>query len=38
MLYAIEDYAKQNGIIKLVTNSEINAKNFYETIGYASET
>ena len=37
MLYAIEDYAKQKGVITLVTNSAVNAKGFYEAIGYVSE-
>lgn len=37
MLYAVENYAKQKGIITLVTNSAVNSKVFYEAIGYASE-
>lgn len=37
MLSAIEDYAKQLGIIKLVTNAAVNAKKFYGAIGFVSE-
>jgi GNAT superfamily N-acetyltransferase len=38
MLSAIEDYAKERGILKLVINSAINAKKFYDSIGYVTET
>jgi GNAT superfamily N-acetyltransferase len=37
MLNAVEDYAKQKGITKLVTNSAIDAKKFYEAIGFKAE-
>lgn len=37
MLFAIEKYAKQNGVTKLVTNTAIDAKGFYESIGYTQE-
>jgi GNAT superfamily N-acetyltransferase len=37
MLSAVEDYAKQKGIIRLVTNSAIEAKKFYESIGFIPE-
>jgi GNAT superfamily N-acetyltransferase len=37
MLNAIEDYAKQQGVNKLVTNAAVDAKKFYEAIGYISE-
>ena len=37
MLCAIEEYAKQHRIVKLVTNAEVNAKGFYETLGFMSE-
>lgn len=34
MLCAIEDFAKEKGIVKLVTNSALNATKFYESNGY----
>lgn len=37
MLNDVEKYATQQGIIKLVTNSAVNAKKFYEAIGFISE-
>lgn len=37
MLAAIEIYAQQTGIDKLVTNAAVDAKGFYEAIGYVSE-
>jgi GNAT superfamily N-acetyltransferase len=37
MLRSIEDYAKERGIVKLVTNSALNATKFYESNGYVFE-
>ena len=37
MLEAIEEYAKQHGVHKLVTNAAINAEGFYKSIGYDNE-
>jgi predicted acetyltransferase len=37
MLNAVEDYVKQKGITRLVTNSAIDAKKFYESIGFIAE-
>ena len=37
MLAAVENYAKQHGVYKLVTNAEINAEGFYKTLGYVNE-
>lgn len=37
MLNAVEDYAKQKGITRLVTNAAVDAKRFYEAIGFIAE-
>ena len=37
MLSSIEDFAKEKGIVKLVTNSALNATKFYEINGYIFE-
>jgi GNAT superfamily N-acetyltransferase len=37
MLAAVEEYAKQHGIFKLVTNSAIKAEGFYKILGYKNE-
>lgn len=34
---AIEKYAKQQGVTRLVTNAAVDAKIFYESIGYTQE-
>lgn len=37
MLFAIEKYAKKNGVTRLVTNATVDAKKFYASIGYIQE-
>jgi predicted acetyltransferase/GNAT superfamily N-acetyltransferase len=37
MLSAVEDFAKQKGITRIVTNAAVDAKAFYEAIGFISE-
>lgn len=37
MLVAVEEYVREKGINKLVTNSAINAIKFYESLGFVSE-
>jgi GNAT superfamily N-acetyltransferase len=37
MIAAIEEYAKQHGAQKLVTNAAVDAERFYKSIGYINE-
>jgi GNAT superfamily N-acetyltransferase len=37
MIAAVEEYAKQHGVQKLVTNAAIDVERFYKSIGYVNE-